>query len=57
MHFPNHKITKRIYDVYQAEQLNHTVTEKRDRPYGRCYTFYPNNQMRENGIYYLKITM
>ena len=53
----NHKVTKRSFDIYQAEQLNHTITEQRHRPYGKCYTFHPNNQMRENGIYYLKITM
>ena len=33
------------------------VTEQRHRKFGRCYTIYPDENVRQLGIYYIKIKL
>ena len=33
------------------------VSEQRHRKFGRCYTFYPDTDMKYIGIYYIKIEL
>ena len=40
-----------------TNEIDSPFVEQRHRKYGRCYTFYPENDLQKLGIYYIDIEL
>ena len=46
------------FSVYlNLTDSHNSVKEQRHRKFGRCYTVYPDEHMRDLGIYYIKLEL